>query len=124
MSKDTSPKAHEEILSEGDLKLESVESVFAPLTRLPQSKSEQTAMQPTKHIIIYLLDHTGCILGSRCLSIATSVIALESFRSYGVCRVEVLCPPYAKFDRHSPECTCYSTHYSEGEDFRTAGYGQ
>lgn len=124
MNTDTSPKAQEEILSEGDLKLESVESVFAPLTRLSQSKSEQTAMQPPKHIIIYLLDHTGCILGSCCLSNATSVIALESFRSYGVCRVEVLRPPHAKFDKHSPEWTCYSTHNSEGEDFRTAGYAQ
>lgn len=124
MNTDTSPKAQEEILSEGDLKLESVESVFAPLTRLSQSKSEQTAMQPRKHIIIYLLDHTGCILGSCCLSKSTSVIALESFRSYGVCRVEVLCPPHAKFDRHSPEWTSYSTHNSEGKDFKTAGVAQ
>jgi hypothetical protein len=124
MNTDTSPKAQEEILSEGDPKLESVESVFAPLTRLSQSKSEQTAMQPRKHIIIYLLDHTGCILGSCCLSNATSVIALESFRSYGVFRVKVLCPPHAKLDRYSPEWIRYSTHNSEGEDFRIAGYAQ
>lgn len=124
MSTTTSPTAQEGFLSEGDLKPESVESVFAPLTRLSQSKSEQTAMQPAKHIIIYLLDHTGCILGRCCLSNTTSVIALESFRSYGVCRVEVLCPPHAKFYRHSPEWTCCCTHNSECENFGTAGHAQ
>ena len=120
----SSPKAQERFLSAGDLKPESVESVFAPLTRLSQSKSEQTAMQPANHIIIHLLDHTGCILGRCCVSNSTSVVALESFRSYGVCRVEVLYPPHTKFYKHSPEWTCHSTHNSECEHFGTAGYAQ
>ncbi len=124
MSTATSPNGQEGFLSEGDLKQVSVESVFAPLTRLPHSKSEQTAMQPPKHIIIYLLDHKGCILGRRCLSNTACVIDLESFRAYGACRVEVLRTTYVGLDEDSAEWTRYSTHKRKSGDFGIAGYVQ
>jgi hypothetical protein len=124
MSTTTSSMAQEGFSSEGDLKPASVESVFAPLTRLPQSKSEQTAMQRPKHIIICLLDHTGCVLGHRCLSNTTCVIDLESFRSYGVCRVEVLRPTRARLHKYFTEWARCSVHRSISADFEITGYAQ
>jgi hypothetical protein len=124
MSTVTSPNAEEErFLRDRELKEESVESVFAPLTRLSHSKSEQTAMQPTKHSIIHLLDHTGCILGRRRLSNTTCVIDLESFRSYGVCRVEVLRTTHASLDK-TAEWARHGTHKSKRKDSRIAGDAQ
>ena len=121
MSTSTSSPGQEGFLSEGNLKQVGVESVFAPLTRLSHSKSEQTAMQPPKHIIIYLLDHQGCILGRRCLPNTLYVIELESFRAYGACRVEVLRATYAGLSEDSTEWTLYSAHKRKNEDFGIAG---
>lgn len=121
MSTATSPNAEEGFLREGDLKEESVEPVFAPLTRLLHSKSEQTTMQHPKHIIIYLLDHTGCILGHRCLSNTTCVIDLESFRAYGVCRVELLRTTDARLHKYSAEWARYSSHKSISADLGITG---
>lgn len=66
-----------------------VESVFVPLTRLSHSKSEQTAMQPSKHITINLVDHMGIILGQRRMLNTTRVVDLEDFLCCGAYRIQV-----------------------------------
>lgn len=90
----------------------SVESVFVPLTRLSHSKSEQTAMQPRKHITIHLVDHKGVILERRSFSKTTRLIDLESLRCLGVSRVEV------------PRWTSNNSQKSKNEDFGIAGERQ
>lgn len=70
------------------VKKEDVRSVVRTLTRLPQSKSEKTTMQPTKHII-YLLDQEGSIVGVLSLPSTALLTSLQSFRSFGICRIEV-----------------------------------
>lgn len=73
---------------QGALKKEDVGSVVRTLTRLSQSKSEKTTMQPTKHII-YLIDQEGSIVGVLSLPSTALLTSLQSFRSFGICRVEV-----------------------------------
>ena len=99
----------------------SVESVFVPLTRLSHSKSEQTAMQPRKHITIHLVDHKGVILDRRSLSKTTRLIDLEALRPHGVFRVEVPRTIHTTQDRYSTEGTGYSVQKNKDDDFENAG---
>lgn len=99
----------------------SVESVFVPLTRLPHSKSEQTAMQPGKHITIHLVDHEGVILDRRSLSKTTRLIDLEALRRHGVFRVEVPRTIHATQDRYSIEGAGYNVQKNQDEDFEITG---
>lgn len=99
----------------------SVESVFVPLTRLSHSKSEQTAMQPGKHITIHLVDHEGVILDRRSLSKTTRLIDLEALRRHGVFRVEVPRTIHATQDRYSIEGAGYNVQKNQDEDFEITG---
>lgn len=99
----------------------SVESVFVPLTRLSHSKSEQTAMQPRKHITIHLVDHKGVILDRRSLSKTTRLIDLEAFRRQGVFRVEVPRTIHTTQDRYAVEGAGYNVQKKQDEDFEIAG---
>lgn len=99
----------------------SVESVFVPLTRLSHSKSEQTAMQPRKHITIHLVDHKGVILDRRSLSKTTRLIDLEALRRHGVFRVEVPRTTHTAQDRYSVERAGYNVQKNQDEDFEIAG---
>lgn len=102
----------------------SVEPVFVPLTRLSHSKSEQTAMQPRKHIIIHLVDHKGLILDRRSLSKTTRLIDLEALRCHGVSRVEVPRTIRTMQDMYSAERAGYSAQKNKNEDFEIAGERQ
>lgn len=99
----------------------SVEPVFVPLTRPSHSKSEQTAMQPLKHITIHLVDHKGVILERRSLSKTTRLIDLESLRRTGVSRVEVPRTIHTTQDRYSAERAGYNAQKNKKEDFGIAG---
>ena len=99
----------------------SVESVFVPLTRLSHSKSEQTAMQPRKHITIHLVDHKGVILDRRSLLKTTRLIDLEVFCRHGVFRVEVPRTTHTTQDRYSFEGAGYNVQKNQDEDFEIAG---
>lgn len=102
----------------------SVEPVFVPLTRLSHSKSEQTAMQPRKHITIHLVDHKGVILDRHSLSKTTRLIDLEALRGDGVSRVEVPRTIHTKQDMYSAEWADYSAQKNNNEDFGIAGERQ
>jgi hypothetical protein len=102
----------------------SVEPVFVPLTRLSHSKSEQTAMQPPKHITIHLIDHKGAILDRHSLSKTTRLIDLEALRCRGVSRVEVPRTITTKQDMYSAEWAGYSAQKNKNEDFEIAGERQ
>ncbi|MNF84520.1 hypothetical protein D3C84_668880 [compost metagenome] len=102
----------------------SVEPVFVPLTRLSHSKSEQTTMQPPKHITIHLIDHKGVILDRHSLSKTTRLIDLEVLRCRGVSRVEVPRAITTKQDMDSAEWAGYSAQKNKNEDFGIAGEHQ
>ena len=98
-----------------------VESVFVPLTRLSHSKSEQTAMQPPKHITIHLLDRMGVILGQRNMLNTTRLVDLETLRTHGACRVQVPRPIRNKPDSYSFEGTHTYAPQKKHEDLGTSG---
>lgn len=98
-----------------------VESVFVPLTRLSHSKSEQTAMQPPKHITIHLLDRMGVILGQRNMLNTTRVVDLETLRTHGACRVQVPRTIRNKPDSYSFEWTHTYAPQKKHEDLGTSG---
>ncbi len=98
----------------------SVESVFVPLTRLSHSKSEQTAMQPRKHITIHLVDHKGVILDRRSLLKTTRLFDLEALRRHGVFRVEVPRTTHTQ-DRYSVEGAGFNVQKNQDEYFEIAG---
>lgn len=103
------------------LKERSVESVFVPLTRLSHSKSEQTAMQPRKHITINLVDHKGVILDMRSLLKTTRLIDLEALRRHGLFRVQVPRTTHTTQDRYSVKGAGYNVQKNQDEDFEIAG---
>jgi len=98
-----------------------VEPVFVPLTRLSHSKSEQTAMQPRKHITIHLVDHKGVILDRRSLSKTTRLIDLEAFCRHGVVRVEVPRTIRTTKDRYSSEGAGYCVQKKKDKNVAIAG---
>ncbi|KMN14971.1 hypothetical protein TU86_06680 [Pseudomonas weihenstephanensis] len=101
-----------------------VESVFVPLTRLSHSKSEQTAMQPSKHITINLIDHMGVILDQRRMSNTTRVVDLEVLRCCGAYKIQVPLNSLNKQDYQYAEWADSNAQTIKHENLRVFGGAQ